>query len=434
MDRNVLRRLAFAVAITAVTYAGETTLWAEENAVTLAQIMTTAQENNGELKALRQELEIGEAGKFRAGLRANPVLELEGATGALTGSSSENRIAIGLAQEVLLGGKRDRRLAVAELELTRFGSRIGVAEQQLLLELKSGFYNLLLAEGRLDLARKSLELNSQLLRITKERLAAGDVAELDVNMAKVETARSEGKTIEAERELVPARLRLLALMGSPSLNHLKVADSPEAKRITADSAELKALALKNRPDLKAAEAERDKGEAEIALARAERLPNITAGIAFSREDTKTSIGGMEERNTDYLVGLRLSVPIQVFDRNQAGLREAQAKRNSAESRLNYLRQSIERDVEAARARLAAAEKSVAIYADEIIPQLTENLKLVQDAYSLGEVGILSVIEEQKKYIEVSDGYLEALYNRNIAVARLEAAVGVDLTKNDGGNK
>ncbi|MCM2357166.1 MAG: TolC family protein, partial [Geobacteraceae bacterium] len=68
-----------------------------------------------------------------------------------------------------------------------------------------------------------------------------------------------------------------------------------------------------------------------------------------------------------------------------------------------------------------------IYAKNIIPQLEENLALVQEAYRLGEVGILTVIEEQKKFFEVNDGYLTALYNRQTALAKLEAAVGADIS-------
>ena len=84
-------------------------------------------------------------------------------------------------------------------------------------------------------------------------------------------------------------------------------------------------------------------------------------------------------------------------------------------------------MEAAYARLTAADKSLSIYARDIIPQLEENLKLVQEAYRLGEVGILSVIEEQKKFFEVNDGYLSALHARNVAFIKLESAVAVDLT-------
>lgn len=166
-------------------------------------------------------------------------MDLEGATGALTGSSSENRLGIGVSQEFLFGGKREKRLAVADSELVRFGNRIKDAERLLLLEVKTGFYNLLLVESRLELAQKSQELNKELLQIAKERLAAGDVAELDVNLARVETARSEGRKIEAERELVPARQQLLSLMGTPALTDLKITGNPETKPSTENPAEFK---------------------------------------------------------------------------------------------------------------------------------------------------------------------------------------------------
>lgn len=434
MKRTVFKLLATVATMVAVICTVSVPLHAEERIVTLQEIMTIARESNGDLKALREEVGIGESGKIRAGLYPNPVLDLEGITGTLTGSSSENRASIGVSQEFLLGGKREKRMAVAETEMARFAGRIKDAERLLLLEVKLGFYDLLMAESRLDMARKSQELNNQLLQITRERFAAGDIAELDVNLAKVETARSKGREIEAERELVPARQRLLSLMGEPALTDWKITGNPETKPFTEGLAELKDLALRNRPDLQAVGAEKNKGEAELSLARAERLPNVTAGVGFSWERSETPLGGLAERNTDYLIGFKLSVPIPYFDQNQAGVREAQARKSSADIRRAFVRQSIEREVEVAHARLVSAEKSLDIYAQEIIPQLTENLKLVQEAYRLGETGILAVIEEQKKFFDVNDGYLTALYSWNSAVAKLEAAVGVELKKVDGGNK
>jgi len=355
LKQAFFRRLTSVVVMAAVICVATSPLQAEEKVVTLQEIMAIARENNGDLKALREEVGIGEAAKIKAGLYSNPTLDLEGATGALTGSSSENRTSFGVSQEFLTGGKRVKRLAVAESELVRFGSRIKDAERLLLLEVKTGYYTLLLAESRLDLALKSRELNSQLLQITKERLAAGDIAELDVNLARVENARSEERKIEAEHVLVPSRQRLLSLMGAPALTDLKIAGSPETKTFSSNPAELKVLAMKHRPDLQALASEKSKGEAELTLARAERLPNVTAGIAFSRESSLTSVGGQDDRSTDYLIGLKLSVPIPFFDRNQAGIREARTRKSSAEIRQAFVRQSIEREVEEAHARLAAAK-------------------------------------------------------------------------------
>lgn len=433
LRQKYFKSVTTALSVAALIGMATASVHAEEKSVTLQQIITIAKEQNRELQAMREEKGIGEAGRIRAGLYPNPVLELDGATGSMTGSSGENRLAVGVSQEFLLGGKREKRLTVSDAELLRFDNRFKDAERQLIAEIKTGYYDLILAEGRRDLAESSSELNNQLLQIARERFGAGEIAELDVNLAKVETARSTGKSIEAELELVPLQQRLLSLMGVSSAENLKLAAPAETKSITANLAELKTLALDKRPDLRAAVAEKNKGEAEVALAEAERLPNVTAGVGFSWERSETSLGGLEERNTDYLIGLRLSVPITVFDRNQAGIKEALAKKSSAEIRQQFIRQNIEREVEAAQWRLTTAEKSLNIYAQEVIPQLSENLKLVQEAYRLGEVGILSVIEEQKKFIEVNDNYLAALYNRNIAAAKLEAAVGVELINNDGGN-
>jgi cobalt-zinc-cadmium efflux system outer membrane protein len=125
--------------------------------------------------------------------------------------------------------------------------------------------------------------------------------------------------------------------------------------------------------------------------------------------------------------VKLSIPIPVFDKNQAGIQEATAKKNSSESRLTAATRTVEREVETAYATLQNAAAVLALYKADIIPQLEENLKLTQEAYRLGEVGILAVIQEQKKFFEVNDGYLTALHDRQSALVKLESAVATELT-------
>ena len=407
-------------------YASMTVAYAAGDSFNLRQAVEFALQNNGELKALRDEAGIREAGSIKAGLYPNPVLEMEGTTGELTGSRFENGLSVAVSQEFLTAGKRGKRLQAAEKERESFTQQISNAGRLLSEEVKTTFYDLLLAEKRVGLAERALALNTQLYSIAKERFAAGDIPELEVNLAGVEVARSEGRKVEAERELFPVKARLLAIMGFPRDEAVIFNGSLEGKPFAKPLGNLKEEALVNRPDLKAREAEKAKSDAEMALARAERIPNVTAGFGFHRENTAIEIDDNDVKDQDNLIGLRLSIPIPFFDRNQAGIREAQARQGSAENRYLFARQVIEREVEAAYARLNTIEKSLSIYAKDIVPHLAENLKLVQEAYRLGEVGILTIIEEQKKFFEVNDGYLTALYSRQIALAKLEAAVGADL--------
>ncbi len=414
---------------------GATITEAVEQIFDLPQAVEYSLQNNGELKALREEMEIREAGKIRAGLYPNPVLEMDGTTGELTGSRFENSLSVGVSQEFLTAGKREKRLQVAGKEGESFARQIDNAVRQLRAEVKITFYDLVLAEKRTALAERSLALTGQFLSVAGERFEAGDVSELEVNLARVEVARSEGRRVEAERELYPARARLLTLLGLPPEEAIGFSGSLAGGQLANALGDLQATALAKRPDLQTLKAEKNKSDSEIALAQAERTPNVTAGFGYRREYSANEAGESTVKDQANIIGLKLSIPLPIFDRNQAGIREAQARKASAENRYLFARKAILREVEAAYARLMTAEKSLSIYARDIIPQLEENLELVQEAYRLGEVGILTVIEEQKKFFEVNDGYLAALHNRQTALVRLETAVGEDWDeKTPGGGK
>lgn len=402
-------------------------LAAETQQLALQQVVEVSLQNNGDLKSFREEKGIRDAGKTRAGLLPNPTLELEGGTGALTGSSAENSLEIGVSQEFLLAGKRGNRLTVAERELEAYRWQLADRERTLREEVKAVFYDAMLAEQRLKLTDRSIELNRQLLEVTKDRLAAGDIPELEMNLAKVELTRSEGTRIEIERALLQTRARLFTFMGLPAGETPAIAGTLDnGFSLNKNLADLKQLALGKRPDLKTLEAEKSRGDADIVLARSESIPNLTAGLAFRREATAIEVNSVEHKDTDYIIGVKLSMPIPLFDRNQAGVQEARAKRSSTESRLTAATRNVERDVETAYTSVLNAEKVLSLYKSNIIPQLEENLKLTQESYRLGEVGILSVIQEQKKFFEVSDGYLTALHARQLALVKLESAVATDI--------
>ena len=403
-------------------------VFAETRKLALPQVIEFSLHNNGDLKSFREEKGIRDAGMVRAELLPNPTLDFEAATGALTGSSAENSLSLGVSQEFFLAGKRGKRLAVAERELEMYRWQLADRERLLREEVKTAFSDVLLTQQRVVLSNRSIALNQQLLDVSKERLAAGDIPELEMNLVKVELARSEGSRIDAEKALNQNLAKLRTLMGLSLNESPTIVGALESDIIlTKNLVDLKQLALGKRPDLRAMEAEKNRGESDISLAQAEGIPNITAGLAVSRDTTAMEIGGVEGKDTAYIIGLKLSIPIPLFDRNKAGVQEARAKRSITETRLLAATRNAEREVETAYASLQNAEKVLSLYKSNIIPQLEENLKLTQEAYRLGEVDILAVIQEQKKFFEVSEGYLAALHDRQTAFVKLESAVATELT-------
>jgi cobalt-zinc-cadmium efflux system outer membrane protein len=404
---------------------GVTTAAAAEESFTVGRAVSYALQHNGDLKALREERGVREAATIKATLYPNPVLEIDAATGKLSGSPSDNNLSIMVSQEFLTMGKRDKRLLVAEKETELFDRQLDNSRRLLAEQVRITFNDLLLAQGKLSLAERALELNRQLLAITRERLASGDIPEFESNLARVELARSEGRKLEAERELYPARAKLFSLMGWPPDGSVEFVEEKEDPVSAFSLERFQEMAIAGRPDLKAAAAERGKADAELSLARAERVPNVTLGIGYQRDNSSTEVAGREGFDRANLLGVRLSIPLPLFDRNQAAIGEAQARKGSAETRYLVVLQGVQRDVELAYATLQSADRTLSIYREGIIPQLEENLKLVQEAYRLGEVGIVAVIEEHKKFFDVHAGYLADLHQRRVALARLEAAAGVD---------
>lgn len=401
---------------------------AEEQILSLQQVVEYSLQNNGDLTSFREEKGIRDAGTVRAGLLPNPTLDFEAGTGALTGSSSESSLAIGISQEFFLAGKRGKRLTVAEREQDIYRWQLADRERLTREAVKTVFYDVVLSLQRFVLAERAIALNGQLLDVTRERLAAGDIPELEMNLAKVELARSESVKIDVAKALNQNQAKLLALAGL-TLGKQYVVSGEFGSAITQKPTllELKRLASERRPDVMALAAENARGDADVVLAQAENIPNLTAGLVVRRDTTAMEIGGVEGKDTAYTIGVKLSLPIPLFDKNQAGVQEAKARRSSSASRLTAAVRDVERDVETAYAGYLNCEQVIALYTTNIIPQLEENLKLTQEAYRLGEVGILSVIQEQKKYFDVSDGYLMALYDRQIAVVKLESAVATEFT-------
>jgi cobalt-zinc-cadmium efflux system outer membrane protein len=390
------------------------------------EIVTLALKHSAELDALEKEATARQSFAVQAGSLSNPTLELQGSTGSLTGSPDEHTASIGISQELPLYGKLHLRREAVQREAEALKRQRDNAARLLKDEVATLALDYSLTVKRQELAANLVQLNRDLVAIAEERFNAGDIPELDFNLTKVELARAENRLLEVERDRIPLRIKIASLTGlnESDVNLSVKLSTPIPSPKTQD---LVKQALASRPDLLSLALERDKAETENRLAKVEALPNLTAGLFAQWQRSSVEVGGMYSTSSDTQLGLRLSMPIPVFDRNKGGRAAAKAHLDGVGSRLLTLERTVTAEVETAVSRLSSSERILALLEQGIIPQLTENLKLTQEAYRLGEVGILSVIDEQKKFFEVNEGYLSALHGRRVAFIKLETAVAIDLT-------
>ena len=393
---------------------------------TINEIVALALKQSGELAALEKEAAAKQALAIQSGTLTNPTLELQGSTGRQSGSPEERFASIGINQELPLNGKLRLRREAGQREAEAAQRQRDNTARLLKEEVSTLAFDSALADKRRELAADLVGLNRDLVGIAGECFKAGDIPELEFNLAKVELARAESRLIEAERDGIQLRLRMSSLTGLSEVA-FNPADDLATPAVSQTIQELLKQALAARPDLQALALERSKSETEIRLAVAEAIPNPTVGFFAQKQRSATELGDLSSTSSDTQLGVRLSIPLPVFDRNQGGRVASRSRLEAAGSRSLALERIVTAEVEGAFSRLSASERILALFKQGIIPQLTENLQLTQEAYRLGEVGILAVIEEQKKFFEVNDGYLMALHGRRVAFVQLESAVAIDLS-------
>jgi cobalt-zinc-cadmium efflux system outer membrane protein len=389
------------------------------------EIIALALKQSAELSALEKEATVQNLLAIQAGTHNNPTLELQGATGSLTGSPEDRLLSIGINQEFTLNNKLNLRREVFQREAESVQRLRENTARLLKDDLATLVLDYVQTSQRIELAAEVVKLNRDLVAIAAERFTAGDISELDRNITKVELARAENRLLEIERERIPLRIKLASMTGL-SESDVTLYEKISTPELVHNTQELVKKALEYRPDLLTLTNERQKAELGLRLAGAEALPNLTAGIFVQWQRASTELGALSSINTDTQLGLRLSIPIPLFNRNNAGIAAARTRLDAADLRKLALERAIVAEVETAVSRMSASQRILALFEQGIIPQLAENLKLTQEAYRVGEVGILSVLDEQKKFFEVNDSYLSAQHSRRVALIKLETAVATEL--------
>ena len=300
------------------------------------------------------------------------------------------------------------RKATADLDIK--GEELVGYAQHLLAQTEQAYWDLYLASRELEINKGSLELAQRLLSESKERLAVGKIAPLDLTIVKAEAASREKGYIDAQASYEKRKLQLLYLMNDTTLVQNKIlslSDLPIAPELGDSIAPHLRAALEYRPDLRQARILADKGELDITSTRNGLLPKLDAFISLSGTSYASSFsdaaGGGKE--TDYTVGggLSLSWPITNGAARQR-YRRAVLSKKQADISIENMSQLVRLDVKTAWIEANRAFKQ--INAARIASDLQEQ-KLTA--------------EQQKLSAGKSTEYLVLQAQRDLTAAQLDEA-------------
>jgi outer membrane protein, heavy metal efflux system len=356
-----------------------------------------------------------------ARLFPNPVLSLEGTTSTARSIDRTGSLTARVDQLFELAGKRAFRQESARYAAQSAEAAFADAVRVLGFSVKEAFYKVLQARQRLELAKENNAFFDEVVKINSIRFRKGVIAESDLIKLRVQSVDFQNQIITATHELLTAENNLRALLAVRPGVELRLQGELEYKPATLVSEALVAEALATRPDLVAKERAVSQRLAELKLAKALRVPDVSIGV-------DKNIQGPEGPNSPNQIGAGISVPLPLFNRNQGGILQAEAGIKAAEADRNKTRVQVEIDVEVAYRDFSQTQMLMQAYRAGVLEDARASREIAKKAYERGGTTILDVLDAFRTFNATMQGYLDALLAYQRSLLAINSAVGREVIR------
>jgi len=383
--------------------------------LTLGDALAAVLRGNPHLAAFSWRVRAREAETLQAGLRLNPELGLEledfaGSDGLSGFGGSETTIS--LSQLLEMGGKRSKRLRVAELDHDLAAWEYEAVRTDVLAEAAKAFVQVLAAQELLALAGQLVGVADDVLESVGKLVKAGGVSPVEESRARVDLESARIDLAQARHELSIARTRLAATWGSARPDFRVASGDLEEKANIPPLAELRERIEEN-PEVARWRTELHRRRAELSLERANRLPDLTLGGGVRHHS--------ESGDTGLLLGLTLPLPL--FDRNQGSSAAAAFQEEGAEEERRAAMVRGEVTLSVAYERFRAAEAEVAALSDRLLSEAESAFSATRDAYAGGLMRFTDVLDARRVTFELRARRVRALARYHAAATEIARQVG-----------
>ena len=381
---------------------------AQASALTLEQALAHALRDNPDYLAARQETAAAAGARQQAGLLPNPELAFEVED---TRSASQTR-SITLTQPFELGGKRAARVAVAEANAGVVDADLEARRYALRADIIQGFYELLLAEEAVRLAKQSQALAQRSLDSSGAQIRAGKLSPVSGTRAEVEQVTQRLELRRALQQRDNARVSLARQLG---VSVIELGEPVgDLDRLPEPPGEARLLqAIRQTPAMLKARQQVAAGDADVDLQRSQRYPDVRVSLGSQYDEL--------EGERVNLVGF--SLPLPLFDRNQGNLLAASSRADQARD----LQRATELQIQAETLQALRDWRSAAADVDDlrnrVMPAGQRTVDDLTRGFSLGRFAQLDVLEAQRALIAARGQYLLAQRAQIAAWARLERLHG-----------
>jgi cobalt-zinc-cadmium efflux system outer membrane protein len=380
-----------------------------QRTLTLPDVVARAREQAPQIVSARLAMEEARGRLLGASLRFQENPEISGALGNRSGPDGRfTDYELNFDQALEPGARRAARVASARAALARSTASVDEVTRTVLHDAVTAYYRALHANERIRLLSASFELATTVYATADRRFKAGDIAVLDVNIARASLARvrAEREAAEASKTLALGELRRLL-----AIEDELVVDGSLSRPADA-SLDVALQSVSQRPELRALEAEIAEADADVRVGQSFSKPQYGLGVRYSREEGDQIILG----------GMTVSVPMFSQGQEQRAISAARASRLRAE--LTAARGRVQQEVRSAfdayNRRLAA----VRVLETDAISGMDENEQLTTRSFEVGQLGLPDLLLIRRELLDTRAQYLDALLAAALARTDLDGSAAI----------
>jgi cobalt-zinc-cadmium efflux system outer membrane protein len=396
------------------------------NEITLTEFLNEVASANLDYAAQRYNVDVAWAAVAIAREFPNPNLDL-GDSRDLRFHGSQalpQPASAGLDQTIEYFGKRKWRIRTAEQSYRSAAATLDDFLRNLKLDASEAFITALGAEKTCEQQREATEYLNQLAAAQAHRFKAGDIGETDLTQARVDELQSESDLLNAQNEFQVAQLALSTFLGRNRGQTVLVPQGNlEFEPRQFELSQLVVNALERRPDLVALRHARDSAQSGIHLARASRLPDVDVGVNYTH--TTASENDIAPAPHDSMLGVSLSFPLPLWNRNRAEIQAAQSVEAQADKVLQSAELKAEVQVRQALTTYQLALERVRKFQGQLLKGADDVLTAKRFSYEHGNSTLDDLLMAQSADNGVHQAFNEALTDAARALMELDRAAGLD---------
>lgn len=385
------------------------TIVSAQRSLTLPEALARAREQAPQIVSARHAIDEAR-GRLKGasiGFTSNP--EIEAGVGRRRGPDARlTDWEVGIHQSIEPPGRRAARIAGANASIAAGAANVDEVTRTVLRDAANAFYRALHANERLRLLAISEEFARGIHAAADRRFKAGDIAVLDVNIARTTRARAQAdrEVAAAEKAQALGDLKQLLRLDEP----IDVAGNLGPEGLVDLEMSLRGVA--DRPEFRSLQAGIEEAEAEVRLGKSLAKPDFGLGARYSKEEGDKILFGS------------FSFTLPVFSKGQEQRATGSARAIRLRTELEAARQragiQVKASYEAFERRLAA----VRVLESEALPGMDENERLMTRSFESGQIGLADLLVIRREILDTRFQHLDSLLEASLARVELDIQSGV----------